>query len=74
MRTNRAELDEMLDSLQASLPEILAANPDAGDFWSEFAGHADAIEDSAAAADCEHIRGRIDAMLASHVLPAGENG
>lgn len=71
MPPTRADLDEMLDELETSLPTIIAENPDDGDFWSEFAGRAEVIEDAAAAADCDHVRGRIDAMLASHgLLPA----
>lgn len=68
MPTTRAQLDSMLDGLQASLPKLLADNPDVSDFWSEFAGHADVIEDSASAADCTHVHGRIDAMLSAQGL------
>lgn len=75
MPASRADLDVMLDRLQTALPWLVADNSDDGDFWSEFAGHADVIEDSASAADCDHVRGRIDAMLADQGLtPADKNG
>lgn len=65
MTLSRAELDTMLDRLEARLPDIVRINPDDGDFWAEFAGEADAIEDAAGAEDCEHVARRIDAMLAT---------
>ena len=74
MPASRAELDVLLDRLQSSLPRLIADNPDTGDFWSEFAGHADVIEDSASSADCNHVRGRIDAMLADQDLTHSEHG
>lgn len=68
MPTTRAQLDSILDGLQTSLPKLLADNPDVGDFWSEFAGHADVIEDSASAVDCAHVHRRIAAMLSAQEL------
>lgn len=62
----------MLDVLQASLPKMIADHPNDGDFWSEFAGCADAIEDAASATDCDHVRTRIDAMLSAHGLLSPE--
>jgi hypothetical protein len=72
MTTSRAELDALLDDLQDALPKMIAENPDDGDFWSEFAGQAEVIEDRASAADCDHVGGRINAMLAKHGLPQRE--
>lgn len=68
MPANREELDALLDRLQAALPQMVADNPDSGDFWSEFAGRADVIEDAAGADDCDHVRDRITMMLAGHGL------
>jgi len=69
----RAELDAALDALERRLPNIIAECPDDGDFWCEFACVADDIWDCAGAADYEHVRGRIDAMLASNgLIPAEE--
>lgn len=72
MPANREELDTLLDRLQSALPQMIADNPDSGDFWSEFAGHADVIEDAAGADDCDHVQARITSMLADFGLdPAG---
>ena len=73
MTVGRADLDAMLDRLKASLPKMIADHPHDGDFWSEFAGHADAIEDAASASDYEHVRSRIDAMLSEQALTFGDN-
>ncbi len=73
MPTSRAELDAMLNRLQEALPAMMADNPDDGDFWGEFAGQAEIIEDAASAADCEHVHGRIDAVLSAQGLIPSEN-
>jgi len=61
----RADLDKMLDDLQAQVPEMLEQCPDDGDFWAEFAGHADVIDDAARHEDCEHVTKRIDVIVDS---------
>lgn len=63
--TDLRTLDARLDELAASLPQMIEDNPDPGDFWAEFAGQADHIEDSAGQ-HCEHVMRRINAMLAEH--------
>lgn len=63
--TDLTTLDAMLDELAARLPAIIQENPDPGDFWCEFAGYVDVIEDQACD-HCEHVMGRINAMLAEH--------
>lgn len=72
MPTSRAELDAMLDRLQDVLQAMITDNPDEGDFWCDFAGQAEIIEDVASAADCDHVHARIDAMLAERGLIPGE--
>jgi len=72
MPNDRAELDAMLDRLEERLPSMIGDNPDEGDFWCEFAGEADHIEDQTSAADCDHVRGRINAMLAKQGLIPSE--
>lgn len=62
MRTRR-ELDAALDALALQLPDMIAANPDDADFWSEFACVADDIADNAGANDCDYVHERITAML-----------
>ncbi len=59
----RAELDAMLDALDAEIPAMLKQCPDDGDFWAEFAGHADAIEDAARGEDCAYVTQRLDVMI-----------
>lgn len=59
------QLMDLLDALEARLPELLASSPTDGEFWMAFAGEADVIEDRAA----EHVgvvNQRINAMLAQH--------
>lgn len=73
MPTKRADLDAMLDRLQRAMPAMVADNPDDGDFWREFAGQAEVIEDASSASDCDHVRARIDAMLAAQGLIPGES-
>jgi len=68
----RAELDTMLDRLAQALPGMLAEHPDDADFWPAFAGEADEITENTTAADCEHVRGRLDRILADADLLAGE--
>ncbi|HZR03048.1 MAG TPA: hypothetical protein VFA81_07745 [Burkholderiales bacterium] len=62
----------MLDHLEGRLPSMIEENPDEGEFWSEFAGEADHIEDLTPSSECEHVRGRIDAMLAKAGLIPSE--
>ncbi|UYB51137.1 hypothetical protein OCJ37_14200 [Xanthomonas sp. AM6] len=59
----RADLDKMLDALEAEVPAMLEQCPDDGDFWAEFAGHADVIEDAARQEDCEHVTERMHAIV-----------
>jgi hypothetical protein len=61
----REELIALLDALEAQLPGLIAANPDPGDFWVEFAGQVDVIEDHAGD-HCAMVKERIRAMLAEH--------
>lgn len=59
----RADLDKMLDDLQAQVPAMLEQCPDDGDFWAEFAGHAEAVEDAARQEDCEYVTERMHAIV-----------
>jgi hypothetical protein len=73
MAATRADLDKLLDVLEAMLPDLMKDNPDDGDFWAAFAGQADVIEDSASADDAAHVRGRINCMLGSKGLIPSDN-
>lgn len=64
---SRDQLIQLLDDLEASLPAMVAAHPEEGDFWSAFAGQADVIEDQAGVHSVE-VGSRIDAMLVSAAL------
>lgn len=64
---DKAQLTAQLDALEADLPRMIQAHPDPGDFWCEFAGTADIIEDHAGD-HCQYVSDRIDAMLARHGL------
>ena len=59
------ELRQQLDSLEADLPRMIQDCPDPSDFWPEFAGAADIIEDHAGE-HCALVQERIAAMLAQH--------
>ena len=64
MAKTRDEIDSILDELERELPELLKDADDQDDFWLAFVGLSDAIEDDAAPADLQYVRGRIDRMLA----------
>jgi glutathione S-transferase len=61
-----ADLDEMLDALEADLPRMIRENPQVADFCMAFIAEADAIEARADGAELAHVRARIDGMLARH--------
>jgi len=58
----RAELDQQLDALQDRLP-LLRTDEDADFDFLAFQQETDALRESAAPEDQEHVRGRIQAML-----------
>lgn len=58
-------LAELLDALEDRLPKMIEDSPSHGDFWREFAGEADAIEDQAGK-HCELVTRRVSQMLAKH--------
>lgn len=59
------ELHQQLNALEADLPRMIQDHPDPSDFWPEFVGAADIIEDQAEE-HCALVEGRIAAMLAQH--------
>ncbi|MCI2243289.1 hypothetical protein L3067_01520 [Xanthomonas sp. PPL568] len=67
---NRDQLQQRLADLEADIPRMLRdAADNLGDFWSEFAGAADTIEDAALTGeDAQYVSRRIDQMLARHGL------
>lgn len=61
-----AELDTLLDDLQARLPQMVDDYPADGDFWMAFAGAAEVIEYKTGEHTYGHVMQRINAMLAEH--------
>jgi len=62
-----------LDALERDLPKMRAESKADSDFWLEFAGRADVIEDSVSPEDFTRVRDRIDDMLARHDLQTRED-
>jgi hypothetical protein len=60
---SRDELDEMLADLDATLPLLIAQNPDSADFMPLFADRVDGIVRHASAADHEWLIDRVHAVL-----------
>jgi hypothetical protein len=68
----RAELDAELEALEARLATFIAVL-DESEVSEAFAGEAEAIEEAAGPEDAEHVRARLDCMLASQGLIPGDN-
>lgn len=66
MTATIAELDTLLDGLQARLPQMLEDHPSDGDFWMAFADAAEVIEYKTDEHTSGHVVQRINAMLAEH--------
>ena len=66
MDTKRAQLQQALNGLDASLETMKAQYPDSGDFWSAFAGEADVILDAAGSDDYDWVNSRVDDLLRKH--------
>jgi hypothetical protein len=69
----RDDLDSLLGALEASLPAIIRQNPVDEDFWTAFAGDADAIQHAASTEDSAHVRGSLYCMLKNEGMIPGEN-
>ena len=69
---SRAELSAQLDELDAMIPRLREEYDCHGDLMECFAAHADPILDAAAPDDCDFVHERIDRILASHRLGAGD--
>lgn len=72
MPKTRAEIDALLDQLEADLPGIIA-NEEPDCLMEAFAGRAEPIRDVTSPADIAHLDGRLNAMLeANELLPPDE--
>lgn len=68
MAATLAELDTLLNDLQAKLPQMIEDYPSDEHFWAAFTGAAEAIEDKSNEYTYTHVMQRINAMLAEHRL------
>jgi len=68
MARSRAELELMLDTLDASIPGLVRNKPQAADFWSAFEHLADAVQNKAAPGDHGWVCDHLDAILVKHHL------
>lgn len=67
MPETRAEIDEMLDRLEALLPQLIMETP-SPDLMDAFDGLADPIREVTAPADVDHLDSRLNAMLEDNDL------
>jgi len=68
MTRTRTELLAMLENLERDLPGMIATHPLEAEFWAEFAGVADAIEDAASVNENVYVSWRLNSMLAAQQL------
>ena len=68
MAKTHAELDQMLDALDAFIPGLVQNKPNARDFWATFQSLADAIQKHAGPDDHRWICDRLDALQVKHHL------
>ena len=72
MSMSRAQVESMLDGLEAALPGLLERYDTPEMFWPIFSGEADVIKEGCKPEDAEHVRGRIDCMLRNAGMIPGE--
>jgi hypothetical protein len=68
MVQSHAQLDQMLDALDASIPRLVQSKPAPGDFWASFMSMANAIQDHAEPGDRGWVCDRLDAIQIKHHL------
>lgn len=74
MPVPRAELVQMLDELEAVLPDLIAENSPGGEFhWPAFEREAAIIRESAAADDAAYAGERLARMLSARGLDPRES-
>ncbi len=72
MIRTRAELDSMLDELERDLAILILNAADHESLWTAFAAQAETISASAAPADRDHVRARVDAILRAQGIEPSE--
>ena len=63
-----AQLDQMLDALDQSVPQLVQDNPAPEAFWDSFARMANAIQDNAEPGERAWVCDRLDAIQVKHHL------
>jgi len=68
MTISHAQLDQMLDALDTSVPSLVRSKPVPGEFWASFTSMAQAIQDRAPPNDRAWVCDRLDAIQVKHHL------
>ena len=68
MSRSHAELEQMLDAVDAAIPRLVQSKPRAEDFWTAFMSLADKIQASAGPHDHGWVCDRLDAIQVKHHL------
>jgi len=68
MSQSHAQLDQMLDALDESVPRLMRNKPSPDDFWTSFMSMAHAIQNQAGADDSAWVCDRLDAIQVKHHL------
>lgn len=68
MVQSHAQLDQMLDALDESIPRLVRSKPSPDDFWASFMSMATAIQGRAPAGEHTWVCDRLDAIQVKHHL------
>jgi hypothetical protein len=68
MTHTHAQLEQMLDALDESVPRLVQTSPAPGDFWNSFTSLAQTIQDRAQPGDRAWVCDRLDAIQVKHHL------
>ncbi|RDI99436.1 hypothetical protein DVT68_00810 [Dyella solisilvae] len=68
MARSHAELEQMLDAVDAAIPRLVEAKPRAEDFWTAFASMANKVQACAGPDDHGWVCDRLDAIQVKHHL------
>jgi hypothetical protein len=68
MAHSHAQLEQMLDALDESVPRLVLSKPAPEDFWASFQAMAQAIQDRAQPSDRAWVCDRLDAIQVKHQL------
>jgi hypothetical protein len=68
MTHTHAQLEQMLDALDESVPRLVQTSPAPGEFWNSFTSLAQTIQDHAQPGDRAWVCDRLDAIQVKHHL------